>query len=101
MESGKSPLRSTKKAHDAPELESNLLLELSIQHGAHFEGKRIAELGVPAGCLIITVGRGLHSHVAGLDTVLEAGDRITAVIAPHAAAAVVLLREGVEKASSR
>ena len=88
--------RDLLRSQDAPKLEGNLLLELSLQHGAHFEGRRIGELGLPSGCLIITVERGLHSHVAGLDTVLEAGDRITAVIAPQAASAAALLREGVE-----
>lgn len=88
--------RDLLRSQDNPELEGNLLLELSLQHGAHFEGKRIGELELPSGCLIITVERGLHSHVATQDTMLEAGDRITAVIAPQAASAAALLREGVE-----
>ena len=90
--------RDLLRSQEAPELEGNLLLELSVQPGAHFEDKRIGELNLPSGCLIITVEHDLHSHVATLDTVLHAGDRITAVISPQAASAAALLREGVEAA---
>ena len=78
-----------------PHLEGNLLLELPVQHGANFENKRIRDLGLPAGCLIVTVGRGLHNQVATPDMVLQAGDRITAVISPEASMSATLLRDGV------
>lgn len=61
--------RDLLRSQDTAQLESNLLLELSLQHGAHFEGKRIGELELPSGCLIITVERGLHSHVAIQDRI--------------------------------
>ncbi len=88
--------RDLLRTQDAPELEENLLLELPIHHGAPFEGKSIGELELPAGCIIVTVGRGLHSHVADPDTRLQAGDRITAVVSPRAASTAALLREGAE-----
>lgn len=91
--------RDLLRSQDAPNLESNLLLELAVQHGAPFENKRIGDLKLPAGCLIITIERRMYSHVAEPDTVLQAGDRITAVISPQAAAAAALLREGVKSAS--
>jgi CIC family chloride channel protein len=81
-----------------PQLKDNLLLELPLQPGAPFENKQIRELGLPAGCIVITIGRGLHNHVATAETVLLAGDRITAVIAPQAGASAALLRQGTERA---
>lgn len=90
--------RDLLRSQDAPELESTLLLELSLHHRAEFEGKRIGDLGLPSGCLIITVEHGLDSQVATPETVLQAGDRLTAVISPQAAAAAAWLRAGCEPA---
>jgi CIC family chloride channel protein len=92
--------RDLLRSQDEPELEGNLLLQLPIQHGSAFEGRRVGELGLPTGCVIVTVERGLHSHVATPDLVIEANDRITAIIAPHAAQAAALLHEGAGPKSS-
>lgn len=86
--------RDLLRSQDAPKLESNLLLELLMQRDAPFEHQRIGDLKLPAGCLIITVERRMSSYVADPDMVLQAGDRITAVISPQAASAAALLREG-------
>lgn len=86
--------RDLLRSQEAPKLESNLLLELSMQPGAPFEHQRIGDLKLPAGCLIITIERRMHSYVADPDTVLQAGDHMTAVISPQAAPAAALLREG-------
>jgi Trk K+ transport system NAD-binding subunit len=45
---------------------------------------------------LVTRRHGIHESVPTADTRLEAGDRITAVIAPEAAAAALLLRQGCE-----
>lgn len=86
--------RDLLRSQEAPELEETLLLELSVQPGSPFDGKRVKELGLPAGCLLVTVRHGINEAVPGANTLLEAGDRITAVIAPQAADAVPLLRQG-------
>jgi CIC family chloride channel protein len=75
-------------------LESALLLELTLAPGAPFEGRRIRELGLPPGCVVITVRRSVNEHVPSADFRLEAGDRMTAIVAPEAAAAAALLRAG-------
>lgn len=54
----------------------------------------MADLQLPAGCLLITVERHGKSVVPDRDTVLQAGDRITAVVAPRAAGGARLLAEG-------
>lgn len=83
---------------ESPEIESTLLLELSVQPGSPFENRAVGDLGLPVGCLIIAIRHGLRDEVATRDSVLRAGDRITAVISPQAASAAALLREGVEPA---
>lgn len=91
--------RDLLRGRHEPELEETLLLELTVLPGAPFAGKRVAELGLPAGCLLVTVRHRLDDIVPTGDTRLQPGDRITAVIAPQAAGAAATLREGVEPAA--
>lgn len=87
--------RDLLRGQDARELEDTLLLELSLQAGAPFDGKRVRDLGLPPGCILVTVRRGLTDLVPTADMALAAGDRVTAVIAPSATAALPRLREGM------
>jgi Trk K+ transport system NAD-binding subunit len=79
-----------------PAFEGTLVLELRLQPNAPFEGKRVRELGLPPGCMLVTLRRGMRVSVPHADTRLEADDRITAVIAAEAAPAVLLLRQGCD-----
>lgn len=88
--------RDLLRSNSAPELEKTLLLELPVEHNAPYDGCTIEELDLPPGCLIVTVERGLASHVPSPDFVLRAGDRISAVIAPNAADGAIMLREGTK-----
>jgi CIC family chloride channel protein len=72
------------------------LVELLVEEGAPFDGRRIADLGLPPGCLLITIQRDDRDEVPSRDTVLRAGDRLTAVVAPLAADCIELLRRGVD-----
>ena len=67
-----------------------------MEEGAPFDGRRVADLGLPPGCLLITIQRDDRDEVPSRDTVLRAGDRLTAVVAPSAADGVELLRHGVD-----
>jgi Trk K+ transport system NAD-binding subunit len=58
-------------------------------------------LGLPAGCILVTLRRGLAEIVPTAETHLEAGDHITAVIAPQATKALLVLHEGCETARPR
>jgi CIC family chloride channel protein len=84
------------RGQEKTELEETLLIELPIQHEAPFEGKKVKDLGLPPGCILVTVRHGLKEEVPTAETQLEAGDWLTAVIAPQAASALALLREGAE-----
>ena len=71
-----------------------MLLDLTIAPGARFAGKRVRELGLPAGCILILVRDGiLHEQVPTAESVLNAGDHITALISGEASTAIVALRE--------
>jgi chloride channel protein, CIC family len=88
--------RDVRRDGTAPELHGTLILELTVQANSRFDGRRVQELGLPPGCILVTLRRGIHESVPTAETRLESGDRITAVVAPHAAAAVLLLRQGCE-----
>ncbi|HEV8238849.1 MAG TPA: H(+)/Cl(-) exchange transporter ClcA [Thermoanaerobaculia bacterium] len=88
--------RDLRRSQEKPELEGTLLLDLVVQPGAAFAGRRLDELGLPKRALVVSVQRGLRSEVPTHDTVLKAGDVITVVVSPEAAAAVAMLKDGVE-----
>jgi CIC family chloride channel protein len=80
-----------------PTLESPLLLELTVAAASLFEGKRVRDLGLPAGCVSVTVLRGVREYIPSADFRFEAGDRLTAVVDPEAAGAALLLRSGTNR----
>jgi CIC family chloride channel protein len=91
--------RDLLRGQDAAALAGPLLLELTVEHGSPFEGRRVRELGLPAGCVLVTIRRGFEEHVPTAESVLQAGDRITAVVAPQAADAAPLIRRGTRAAA--
>jgi cell volume regulation protein A len=52
------------------------LVEMSIPPGAEVVGKRILEIGLPAGALIVLLSRSGEFLIPGGGTVLEAGDTL-------------------------
>jgi len=90
--------RDLLRSQDRPELDETLLVDLTLQPGAPFEGCLVRELGLPPGCVLVTLRRGPHEEVPTADTRLQAGDQLTAVVSPAAARGVIRLREGLEPA---
>jgi CIC family chloride channel protein len=78
----------------AGESSDTMLLDLTIAPGAPFAGKQVRHLGLPAGCILILVRHGIREQVPRSESVLNAGDQITALISGDATMAIVLLREG-------
>ncbi|HEY4564741.1 MAG TPA: H(+)/Cl(-) exchange transporter ClcA [Thermoanaerobaculia bacterium] len=72
------------------------IVEVLVEAGALFDGRRVADLGLPPGCLLITIQRDDRDEVPSRDTVLRAGDRLTAVVAPSAAGGIETLRRGAD-----
>jgi CIC family chloride channel protein len=91
-------LRDLRRRKEPPQLQQPTVLELSVGAGARFDGQPIHALGLPPGCIVISVERGLVSEVPSADFVLAAGDRLTVLVSPRAADAIHQLREGTERA---
>ncbi|HEY4574088.1 MAG TPA: chloride channel protein, partial [Thermoanaerobaculia bacterium] len=72
------------------------IVEVLVEAGAPFDGRRVADLGLPPGCLLITIQREDRDEVPSRDTVLRAGDRLTAVVAPAAVEGIETLRRGAD-----
>jgi trk system potassium uptake protein TrkA len=59
------------------------IIEVEVLEGAAAQGKRIADLGLPEGSLVISVlPRGGGGFVPKADTVIEAGDEVLIVLDP-------------------
>ena len=86
--------RDLLRAHEVPSETRTQLLELTVAPGTPFDGRLVRELGLPPGCVLVTIHRGSDEIVPALDTRLAGDDRITAVVSPEAADAVALLRQG-------
>ncbi len=86
--------RDLTRAQEKPQLQQNLLLELTIAPDAPFDGKLLRDLKLPAGCVIVTIERADELLVASPEVEFHAGDRFNAIISPDAAHAVVTLRAG-------
>jgi CIC family chloride channel protein len=71
-----------------------MLLDLTIAPGARFAGKRVRELGLPAGCILILLRHGIQEQVPTAESILNVGDTITALISGEATKAIIALREG-------
>lgn len=87
--------RDLLRTEHRPELEGALLVDLTIAPGAPFDGKRIRDLGLPPGSIVVTLRRNMREQVPIADLQLAADDQITVLVAPEAASALPLLRKGV------
>jgi CIC family chloride channel protein len=90
--------RDLLRAQKVPDLDGTLLLDFTIAPGAPFDGKRVREIGLPPGAIIVMLRRRLRENVPTADSQLAAGDQISVLIAPEATAALALLRNGTAMA---
>lgn len=72
-----------------------VLLELHLLPGAPFAGRRMAELGLPRGILVVGIERRGESLVPTAETRLEIADRLSVAVSPQAAAEIGRLRRGL------
>jgi trk system potassium uptake protein TrkA len=66
---------------DLPE-ERLEIIEMQLEEGSNVAGRRVADLDMPEGSLLISVLRDGQGFVPGPDTVLEKGDEVLAVLDP-------------------
>jgi CIC family chloride channel protein len=88
-------LRGRRPSREGPEGGATIF-EFLLEEGAPFDGKRVADLGLPPGCLLVTLRREEREEVPSRDTVLRAGDRLTAVVAASAVEGIEQLRQGAD-----
>ncbi len=72
-----------------------MVVEYPVAPDAPFAGKKVRELGLPRGCVIVTLHDGSREIIPQADTRLEPYYRVTAVIAPEAEGAHEQLRTGL------
>ncbi len=70
------------------------LVELPVEPGSPFAGRRVGDLDLPPGCLIIMVEDASENRVATADTVLNEGDLITVLVPGEDTGAAARLRAG-------
>ena len=78
-------------------LKEPMVIDLEVEHGARFAGRRVRDLGLPPGCLIVRCVNAGHEFIPTAQTRIEAFMRITAVISPEASEGLVTLRQGCRK----
>jgi trk system potassium uptake protein TrkA len=67
------------------------IIELEVMAGAPAAGRRIEELELPDGCLVVSVLRNGSGFVPNSETVIEGGDEVLAVLNPGDEGAVCAL----------
>jgi CIC family chloride channel protein len=92
--------RDLARGRESPHLDEPLMLEVPVSDGSAFDGKQVQELRLPPGCILVTVRRGTREYVPSGSTRLRGGDRLVAVVAPGAEAAIPLLRSAAEAGPS-
>ncbi len=78
--------------HDA--LTQPVVMDFIVQPESAFAGQEVRSLGLPAGCILVRCADGKREWIPKANTRLLPHMRITAVIAPEAAAGVEMLRRG-------
>lgn len=76
-----------------------VVVEYVVSPGAPFAGKAVRELGLPRGCVIVSLRDDTHEIIPQADTRLAPYFRVTAVIAPEADGAHERLRTGLAPAT--
>jgi CIC family chloride channel protein len=77
-----------------------IVLELEVEAGSPFEGRRVRDLGLPPGCILLRVTDGAHESIPQAESRLPRFARVTAVVAPEASEGVTILRRGCAGAHS-
>ncbi len=65
--------------HTHPKKQIKILLETVVQYGAQVEGKALKDIALSEKCLIVSIKRGEHDITPNGQTVLKAGDYISAL----------------------
>jgi len=86
--------RDLMRGGDSVNLEDPMVIELEVEPGSPFEGRKVRELGLPTGVVLVECREGDREWVPAADTRLMAHVRLTAVVAPDSPGGLEALREG-------
>ncbi|MDB2673810.1 Trk system potassium transporter TrkA [Akkermansiaceae bacterium] len=75
---------TTEKFHVVRKLGNGIVIQTHIAKGAKADGKTVADLKWPEGCVLVGLLKGLQAIVPGADATLEGGDQIFAMVANKA-----------------
>jgi CIC family chloride channel protein len=75
-----------------PDAAEPVTMELAVEPGSPMEGRRVRELGLPDGCVLVLVTRAGQELVPSSTTRLQAGDQTTLFIAGDAPEACALVQ---------
>ena len=89
--------RDLARGGEMPHLREPQVIIVAVEHGAPFDGKPIRELGLPPGCILVSIRRGFEDIVPVAATVVQAEDRLTAIVSPDAAGGTAPLRGGAAR----
>lgn len=79
------------------EIREPIVVEYEVEPGAPFAGRRLRDLGLPPGCVLVHLVEEGRELVPTADTVLHAHTRLSAVVSPEAERALPMLREGCSR----
>mgnify|MGYP001449032081 FL=1 len=88
--------RDLTRSGDAPAAEQPRVLTYRVHEEARFAHRLVRELGLPQGCILVSLRRGHAEQVPTAATRLLPGDRVTVLAAPTVENAAHLLHEGFE-----
>lgn len=75
---------TSEKFHVVRKLGNGIVLQTHVANGAKADGKTVAEIKWPDGCVLVGLLKGLQAIVPGADATLEAGDQVFAMVANKA-----------------
>jgi CIC family chloride channel protein len=84
---------ASQQGHPASRKEA-IVLDLEIEPDSAFDGRKVRDLGLPAGVLLVSFREGHEEFVPDAETSLGAHMHVTAVVSPLAVDGLDALREG-------
>jgi CIC family chloride channel protein len=88
--------RDLKRVRGKFRFEKPVVVDFTVQANAPFVGREVRSLGLPSGCILVRCSDGKREWVPKANTRLDLHMRITAVVAPEAAHALEIMRQGCE-----